>query len=63
MNDARFLALPLDAQKLKTTIKLTIAVNRKNLLMWMNQQPNWLELVLHGEQDQQCSTGEVCWKL
>ena len=28
----------------------------------MNQQPNWLELVLHGEQNQGHSTGEVCWK-
>ena len=27
MNDSRFLALTLDAQMLKTTIKLTIAVN------------------------------------
>ena len=26
------------------------------------QQPNWPELVLHGEQDQGHSTGEVCWK-
>ena len=30
--------------------------------MWMNQQPNWLGLVLHREQDQQHSTGEVRWK-
>ena len=28
MNDSRFLASTLDAQMLKTTIKLTIAVNR-----------------------------------
>ena len=28
----------------------------------MNQQTNWLELVLHGEQNQESSTGEVCWK-
>ena len=26
------------------------------------QKPNWLELVLYGEQNQGCSTGEVCWK-
>ena len=26
------------------------------------QQPNWLELVLHGEQNQGHSTGKVCWK-
>ena len=29
MNDSRSLPLSLDAQKLKTTIKVTIAVNRK----------------------------------
>ena len=52
----KLLALTLDAQTHKTTIKLTIAV------MWMIQQPKWLELVLHGKQDQQHSTGEVCWK-
>ena len=28
----------------------------------MNQQQNWLEVVLHGEQNQGHSTGEVCWK-
>ena len=28
----------------------------------MNQQPNWLELVLHGQQNQGHSTGEVSWK-
>ena len=28
----------------------------------MNQQPNWLELALHGEQNQWHSTCEVCWK-
>ena len=37
-------------------------LSTENLLMWMNQQPNWLGLVLHGEQDHQCPTGEVCWK-
>ena len=61
MNDSRFLALPLDAQMLTTTIKFTIAVNRK-LTRVDEQQPNWLGMVLHREQDQQCSTGEVCWK-
>ena len=29
MNDSRFLVSTLDAQTLKTTIKLTIAVNKK----------------------------------
>ena len=32
MNDSRFLSLSLDAQMLKTTIKVTIAVNRKKLI-------------------------------
>ena len=29
MNDSRFLAWPLDVQELKTTIKLTITLNKK----------------------------------
>ena len=28
----------------------------------LNQQPNRLELVLNGKQNQVHSTGEVCWK-
>ena len=28
----------------------------------LNRQPNRLELVLHGEQNQVYSTAEVCWK-
>ena len=35
---------------------------QKSLLMWMIEQPNWLRLVLHGEQDQQDSIGQVYWK-
>ena len=35
---------------------------RKTYNTTMNQQPNWLELVLHGEQNQGHSTGKVCWK-
>ena len=35
---------------------------RKTYNYALIQQPNWLELVLHGEQNQGCSTGEVCWK-
>ena len=35
--------------------------NLKSLIT-MNQQPNWLKLVMHGEQNQEDSTGEVCWK-
>ena len=31
-------------------------------LLFLNHQPNWLELVLHGEWNQGHSTGEVCWK-
>ena len=41
--------------------------NRKSLMSktynyTLNQQPNWLELVLHKEQNQGSLTGEVCWK-
>ena len=35
---------------------------RKTYNNSLNQQPNWLELVLHREQNQGCSTGEVYWK-
>ena len=27
----------------------------------LNKQTNWLEMAPHGEQNQGCSTGEVCW--
>ena len=33
-------------------------LTRKTYNNSLIQQPNWLELVLHGEQNQ----GEVCWK-
>ena len=36
--------------------------DEKNYNNSLIQQPNWLELVLHGEQNQGHSTGEVCWK-
>ena len=39
------------------------SLTRKTYTITMIQQPNWLELVLHGEQNQGCSTGEVCWKI
>ena len=42
-----------------STIKLNIA-DEKTYNITMIQQPNWLELVLHGEQIQGHSTGEVC---
>ena len=29
--------------------------------MLLIQHPIWLELILHGEQNQKHSTGEVCW--
>ena len=45
-----------------TTIKLKIAANSKNYSYALIEQPKRLELDLHGEQDQGCSTGEVCWK-
>ena len=35
---------------------------RKTYNITMNQQLNWQELVLHGEQNHGHSTGEVCWK-
>ena len=34
---------------------------RKTYYNSLIQQPNWLELVLHGEQNQGHSTGKVCW--
>ena len=41
---------------------MEIADERKTSNITRNQQPNWLELVLHGEEKQGHSTGEVCWK-
>ena len=38
------------------------SLTRKTYGITMNQQLNWLELVLHREQNQGHSTGEVCWK-
>ena len=38
------------------------SLTRKTYNNSMIQEPNWLELVQHGEQNQGCSTGEVCWK-
>ena len=38
------------------------SLTRKTYENSLIQQPNWLELVLHREQNQECSTGEVCWK-
>ena len=40
---------------LKSLMRITYNVT-------MIQQPNWLELVLHREQNQVHSTGEVHWK-
>ena len=54
MNDSRFLALSLDTPKLKTTIKLTIAVNKK-IPNVDESTAKLLELVLHREQDQCCT--------
>ena len=39
-----------------------LLLTRKTYNNYLIQQPNWLELVLHGEQNQGHSTGEVCWK-
>ena len=38
------------------------SLTRKTHNYSLIQQPNWLELVLHRESNQGCSTGEVCWK-
>ena len=55
------LAFVLDVHMHKTTIKLQIAANGKTYGLLI-QQPNRLELMLHGELNQVHSTGEVCWK-
>ena len=49
----------LDRLKHKSPIKQKIA-DKKTYNITMNQQLNWLQLVLHGKQKQGCSTGEVC---
>ena len=41
----------------QSNLKLLMTKLTKNSL---NQQANWQELVLHREQNQGCSTGEVC---
>ena len=38
------------------------SLTRKTYNNSLIQQPNWLELVLYGEQNQGHSTGEVCLK-
>ena len=43
----------------QSNLKLLTRKTYNNSLI---QQPNWLELVRHREQNQGCSTGEVCWK-
>ena len=61
MNNSKFLALTLDAQILKITMKLTNGVNRK--LTNVNKSTTKLAGIGSAwEQDQQHSTGEVCWK-
>ena len=37
-------------------------LTRKTYNYALIQQPNWLKLVLHRNQNQEHSTGEVCWK-
>ena len=61
MNNSRFLAWSLDAQKLKTTIKLTIAVNRK--ITRVDESTN--KLARNGSVQgtgPAVLKGEVCWK-
>ena len=53
MNKRKLLANALDRF---TSESLTRKTYNNSLI----QQPNWLELVLHGEQNQGHSTGEVC---
>ena len=43
----------------QSSLKLLTRKTYNNTLI---QQPNWLELVLHGEQNQGHSTCEVYWK-
>ena len=38
------------------------SLTRKTYNNSLIQQANWLEMVLHAEQNQACSTVEVCWK-
>ena len=38
------------------------SLTRKTYNNSIIQQPNWLELVLQGEQNQGHSTGKICWK-
>ena len=61
MNERKLLVNALDGCIHESTIKLTIS-DMKNYNSSLIQQPNWLDLVLHGEQNQGHSTGEVCWK-
>ena len=59
-NEISFLMLWMDLQmSQQSNLKLLTRKTYNNSLI---QQPNWLELVLHGEQNQGHSTGEVCWK-
>ena len=58
MNNWRFLAWPLYAQKITQQLNLQFLA-KKTLLEMMIQQPNWMEMVLDGEKNQRCSTGEV----
>ena len=51
----------LDGCTCESTIKLKIT-DEKNFNNSLIEQPNCLELVLHGEQNQGHSTGEVCSK-
>ena len=43
----------------RSNLKLLVIKTYNNS---MNSQLNWLELVLHGEQNLGYSTGEICWK-
>ena len=60
MHEISLLVLWMDLHmSQQSNLKLLTRKTYNNSLI---QQPNWLELILHGEHNQACSTGEVCWK-
>ena len=59
-NEISLLMLWMDlCMSQQSNLKLLTRETYNNSLI---QQPNWLELVLHREWNQGCSTGEICWK-
>ena len=60
MKESSLLMLLMDVYTSQQSNLKSLA--RKTYNNSLIQQPNWLELVLYGEQNQGCSTGEACWK-